>query len=426
MIFEALVINTDRFFERGTITVRMPAFYFRRMQWDLSENYPEFMEDNDEKSDGSTRDFEVFVYSPYGGGSNFGSLCIPQVNQRGIVMAMDNHFKKMIWMGSFFKPEINKNWEVENVNIPSDDMNKEGPSGYGILREGGETKQNLLAESLSEAKEKNFIARFKTTDRTKKEGLFWEERPTSNIISIGEKESFFIYFVKNSGWEKLVPKKWLSASFSTDPEGEGIFELKAVDIDGEKERSFSLKKIEGKESIVQVVKNGEKKETTIKINEDGFILETTDDEGKEVSLHIGMDGNLLLETKKGKIGISTEEGDVELTTGKGNVFIRSDSEGKVEVVSGGEIILESEEDIKIESKSKDILLKPSGLVKISSGGDEGVLFSFLKNIVDKLESHIHVAPTGPTTPALDSSMAPLQSLIVGDKMNMKSKKLKLD
>lgn len=388
MMFEALVINTDTFYERGTIVIRIPEAYFKKMQWDLAENYPAFMND-----EGNKYDFEAYVYSPYGGGSNFGTVFIPQVNQRGLVASMDNQLRKLIWLGSFFQPTRGENWEVENVNYPSDDMNQEGPTGYGSL--GGE--HNLLADTIEEAKQKNFIARFKTTDKSSTEGLTWEDRPTSNIISVGDNSFFVTHFSKDEGWEEHTPKLWTTYSIGKDEDGKDSTELKRTDINNEKEQRVAIAYVEGKESFVTEIKND-------KDDKKSRILQQEDKISIEVS-----DGN-----KKYSFTISSENGEMNLVVGDNEITI--DDEGKL-IIN----LLDSV-NLKVE---KDIVIKPGGEVLIGDN-NIGTLAKYkeLKKIIDKLEKHIHVAPTGPTTAPLESSMSPIPPGIIQDKRNMETKKIK--
>jgi hypothetical protein len=48
--------------------------------------------------------------------------------------------------------------------------------------------------------------------------------------------------------------------------------------------------------------------------------------------------------------------------------------------------------------------------EIGNASDFAVLFSPLKEILEKLLDHNHIAPTGPTMPAQESSGAPLSAL----------------
>ena len=410
MFFEALVIDTDTFFERGTIVVRIPAVFFKTMQWDLTENYPDFMNDGFD-GEKHSYDFEAYVYSPYGGGSNFGTLFLPQVNQKGIVVSMDTHLRKLVWLGSFFQPTRNDSWEVEKVNYPSDDMNQEGETGYGSLN--GE--QNLLADSIEEAKQKNFIARFKTTDKSTIEGLTWEDRPTSNIISIGDNSFFVTHFSKDSGWEEKVPKLWTTYSMSKDEDGNDITELKRTDVNNEKEQRLALAFIDSKESFITEIKNDkDEKYSTILQQEDIVKLEVKEKDTVG-SIELTKDGFNINLDQEGDIysfKISPLDGEMRIVVNNDHE-ISLDKDGKLSIDLGDEIDISSGGDITIE---------PGGIVKIGSSGFSALArYDELKKILDKLEKHIHVAPTGPTTAPLESSMSPISPGIMQDKRKMETK-----
>jgi hypothetical protein len=85
----------------------------------------------------------------------------------------------------------------------------------------------------------------------------------------------------------------------------------------------------------------------------------------------------------------------------GNTQLVFDSTGKTATITADEIDLQAT------------------TVKIKNGGDSVSLFTPLSKILNKLLTHIHVAPTGPTQPAVDSSMSPLSSL-QGDVNKIKS------
>lgn len=74
---------------------------------------------------------------------------------------------------------------------------------------------------------------------------------------------------------------------------------------------------------------------------------------------------------------------------------------------------------KVTVVAKNIEL--TGEVKIASGSDSVVIFKPLEKVLKKLLKHKHVAPGGPTGPALESSMAPMNPL-AAQLPKMKSKK----
>lgn len=437
MVFEALVVETDTFFERGTIVVRIPSLYFRKMNWDLSEDYPNFLEDG---LDGDERkyDFEAYVYSPYGGGSNFGTFFLPQVNQRGIVLSMDKHFKQLIWLGSFFMPTRNDDFTIKNVNIPTDDMMKEGEEGYGVL----DGEQNMLAEDLAGAKAKNFVARFKTTDKSSAEGLTWEDRPTSNIISIGDNSFFVTHFPKDTGWEEKEPKFWTTFSMSKDEEENDLTELKRVDVEKTLEQRIALATIEEKESIAVEVKEGEEGEKLgqVILNNESITAQVKEEEaiGKVV---LTKDGINIMIDKEGEIyslNLSSEEGILKIEVNEN--IITLDKEGKLVVdiegetiINSGDITIEPDGDITVNMDGNinvtagDVTIEPDGKVMIGKSNRSALVrFNEMEKIVNKLEKHIHVAPTGPTTAPVESSLTPIPPTIMQDKRNMKTKKVEAE
>lgn len=393
MFFEALVINTDTFFERGTIIVRISKFYLRKMQWDLTENYPDFMEDNNEDAEGFTEDYEAYVYSPYGGGSNFGTFFLPQVNQRGLVTPLDKHLKKFVWMGSFFKPERDENWDVTKVDVPSNDMNKEGPEGYGVL--------NAEPNMLENEKETNFVARFKTTDKSSVEGLTWEDRPTSNIVSIGDNSFFITHFSKDNGWDdEHTPKLWTTYKMEKDENDNDITELKRTDVENEKEQRLALAFIDSKESFVSEIKNNKDDKSSKILQNESNITINIDDGGDEYSFNL-----------------SSEDGEMKIVVNNNNEIILN---------KDGELKINLEDKLELNSGG-DIIINPDGTVTIGSNGTSFVArYDELKKIIEKLEKHIHVAPTGPTSAALESNMAPISPGIMQDKRNMESKILETE
>jgi|GEM_PF-2793090 len=373
MIFEALVLDTDRFFETGKITVRIPEFYFGEMEWDISED-PETAKNLYE--DNVAKDFEVFVYSPYGGGKNFGTIFLPQVNQKGIVMFFTKSLNKGMWFGSFYQTFLNKNKDLDYVDIPSDDPEKL----HGVTSDGVNLKDD--------DKDKNFIARFKTTKGA--DNANWEEQKTSNIISIGDNELYVTHFSKDNGWEKeLVPKEFINFFIGKDKETEKeIAYLKKENKDLKKTQKIAI--------------------TYTEENKEGFIAEINNEKDKK-------NGKLIL-TEDGFQIIISEGGNKtrEITLNKDNgIEIIVDDDKKISLDKDGNFLFDV----------KEMDITTDGIV-INDGENYAVLYNELKKIIEKLEKHIHVAPTGITTGPLETTMAPLSPGIMSDKQKMKSKSIK--
>jgi len=105
------------------------------------------------------------------------------------------------------------------------------------------------------------------------------------------------------------------------------------------------------------------------------------------------------------------------------IIVKIEDEERLQINTDGEFILKGES-FDIES-SGNININPDGEIKINGDGSKYVvLYDYLKSIVEKLEKHIHIAPTGPTTSPLENNMTPIQASIAKDKIDMKSDKLR--
>jgi len=347
MLYEALVIDNKNFYSNGKIKVRIPNFYHRNMNWDLAGEYPDLLEEAEIKGDAEySNDFEASVYSPYGGGRNFGVFFLPQINQKGLVMPIGQGTNRFVWLGSFFEAYRTDNFDVEYVNIPSDDIEQSDGSTAG--------EQTMDAESSADALKKNFVARFKTTNADSQEDLDWQQRPTSNIITVGDKESKVTHYAKE---EKF------SASMNLTEEG------------------FNIE-----------VDNEEKFSASMNLTEEGFNIEV-DNEGNLNTFKI----------KNTDDGISLYFEDTE----------------------GNKMNFNKNTGFEVESV-KDATFKTEGKLKFNGAGDQGVLYSFLKKIIDAFEKHIHQTPSGPSATPLNADQSPITSKTTAAKNDMKSESLELD
>ena len=210
MIYKAVVLDNSTFYQTGTIRVRIAGFFHRKMTWELAEDFPGFVEEG-ENDDGTNEDFDAILFSPFGGGRNYGMFILPQINEKGIVSFLGDNKRKPVWMGSIYEPAYGEsNTDVTRVNIPSDDPESEGADSDGSI--GGEF--NMLADSEEDALKKNIVIRTKNTYRGgDSESVDWEQRPTTNIISMGEKEIRIIHFSEEGGFDSNTPKKWQEIIF---------------------------------------------------------------------------------------------------------------------------------------------------------------------------------------------------------------------
>ncbi len=221
MIYKAVVIDNSDFFKKGTIRVRIAGYFLRNFDWDLKEDYPGAAEEG-ESSNGSHQDFNAILFSPLGGGRNYGVLFLPQINEKGIVSFLGGNKRKPVWMGSIFEPSYGDNHSVEYTNIPSDDPTKEGVDSDGALA--GE--HNMDADSLEDALNKNIVVRTKNTFRGGASDVDWEQRPTTNIISVGEKALTFTHFSEDGGYDGTTPKKWQEIKSYVNDDGEDVISIK--------------------------------------------------------------------------------------------------------------------------------------------------------------------------------------------------------
>jgi hypothetical protein len=380
MLMEALVVDNSTFYKNGKIRVRVPHFYHRKMIWNLADEYPDFKEEAQiEGETEHTNDFEAYVYSPYGGGRNFGLFFLPQVNQRGVVMPIGQGQKKLLWLGSFFIPEYDDNFEITHVNIPSDKPENEGEDTDGVI----DGEQNMDAEDAEEAFSKNFVARFKTTKDDSQDNVDWQKRPTSNIITIGDKEANLRHYSFEDGWDENTPQKWQDLIIHKNEDEED--EIKStVQNDADKKSTT----ITQKENIVE-----------IQVDNDGDISKfyiANDD--NEVSFYFEDSyGNIISLDKENGVKVETEK-DITATT-----------EGDITAEAGGDVVLDLD-----------------GALKLNGASDQAVLYSQLKKIITAFESHIHQTPTGPSTSPLTASQAPITSKTASAKNNMKSGSLELE
>lgn len=180
------------------------------MKWDLSENFKLIDESIDPHDSDNRLDLPAKVFSPLGGGRNYGVFFLPQVNEKGIVVFMKGNNKSPVWLGSFFETTWDDaDYKSLYVNVPSDDMTKEGTDSDGGLN--GEP--NMEAEDPFGT---NIIIRTKRTKSDNAENLNWEKIQTSNIISIGEEGIKIKHFNKDDGYNGTTPEKYKNIELTTE------------------------------------------------------------------------------------------------------------------------------------------------------------------------------------------------------------------
>ena len=249
MLYKAIVLDNSNFFSNGTIRVRIPAFYSKKMTWDLSENFPNAIEEGEEEDSRFSKDFEARILTSMGGGRNYGTFVMPQINSIGAVQFLGDNYRKAVWIGCLFEPVRNDSFEVEYTNIPSDDPESEGENSDGMLSE-----EENMDSAYEEALEKNIVIRTKTTSRDSQEDVDWQQVPTTNIISVGKKRVRLRHFSEEDGYDGTTPNKW---------------------------QDFTISREEGKEKISFTVNNeNDDKKTRITIDEDQINFTNENDDKK--------------------------------------------------------------------------------------------------------------------------------------------------
>ncbi len=158
MIYPAIVLSTENFLKNGTIRVRIAQYFFGQMIWDLSTN-SDFIKLGVNEGSGTHNDFDAFVFSPIGGGQNYGVFLLPQENTKGLVAFMGNTTERSstcFWLGSLFQPEFNTSGTLQSINFPSDKPQSNGANSDGYVN--GNT--NLENPDLNGA----LIIKLKSTD----------------------------------------------------------------------------------------------------------------------------------------------------------------------------------------------------------------------------------------------------------------------
>ena len=123
------------------------------------------------------------------------------------------------------------------------------------------------------------------------------------------------------------------------------------------------------------------------------------------------DGTIqFINTDTGEQGLVHPSGTFLYIRPNGSVKVRS-METTLEILENGSIqVTGTNISFLFDNENKKFILTDVDNVEIGGASDFAVLFSPLKEILEKLLEHNHVAPTGPTTPAQESSGAPLSSL----------------
>jgi len=230
MIYSAVVLDNENFYTKGVITVRVARHYNAPMLWDMSDNKVIMEEFKALKKQGKVEDYDnCLISSPMGSGRNYGMFFLPQVNSIGTVTFLDNSFSRPLWLGGFFRPirsekDSNNKRIVDFVNIPNDDITKEGQDTDGSKGEIG-GKQTTADEAA-------MIIRTKSTDN---ENYDWEEQDTENIIVLDKDRIKIVHFLT---WESGVAKKYQTIEIIG---ASGEVKLSSINETDDTQTDFSVK-----------------------------------------------------------------------------------------------------------------------------------------------------------------------------------------
>lgn len=331
MFYEALVIDNSKYFETGTIQIRVSHFFQFRMNWDLSTNTAD-VEYGKEKDSVSGKeyhhDFDAYLFAPLGGGDGYGTLILPQINERGFVFfPEDDFYYNPVWIGSYFRPFFDKDGNFVKTNIPSNLTDKDAIDSNNASEINYNTDQKT-----------NILIRTKNTefDKNDADKMKWVSRPTTNIISVSNEGVKARHYNQQDGWKDNKENQFTDVNI-TDNE----ITLSSNSIEKGKKFSIVLK------------------DETLEVNKD----DTT-------KFIIDKEGNITVDTPK-------------------KVFFNNAD--KIEFLGNSRHLIGYEE-----------------------------LYDALDTYVC---NHIHITPNGPSEGPLDSSMAPLRSMMINDMIQMKENNL---
>ena len=132
--------------------------------------------------------------------------------------------------------------------------------------------------------------------------------------------------------------------------------------------------------------------------------------------------------------INTETGETGLQSSTG-LYVVVDSDGSLHIRYGKKVVIHDADDkvlLELNAEDDQITMKAKKVVvdtesiEVGGAGDSVALFTPLEKIINELLEHIHVAPTGITTPASDSAMTPLSGKLASDVPKMESEIISTD
>jgi len=192
VIYNALVMDNADFTKTGTIRVRIQNYYMGEWHQDLSSHTTDINEGYNAEAK-TYSDFDAYIFSPIGGGQNYGLFILPEINTHGIIAFTGTPLERgthCFWMGTIFTPTFDTNGNINNINIPSDKISSNGVAADGFIS-GSPNFENGL--STSAAYDGALVLRLKSTaimlddqKKIKSDPLNWEKSNTENLVVLNK------------------------------------------------------------------------------------------------------------------------------------------------------------------------------------------------------------------------------------------------
>lgn len=310
MVFRAQVIDNSSFLTNGKIRVRILKYYYgntsghhNKFMPDLSET-PELILEGQKQFNGAKThsDVDVLVYSPIGGGQDYGMFFLPQVNSDGIVLRLGDAFEnsdEYLWLGSTFDMVNN------TIRMPSDSM-----TNINGVQDKGKNISVLDGALVIKLKSTKLIDSYKPEES--KKDLDWKQAPIENLIIINKEKVLINHSVikekKIIGTDKIILDETgikITSSIGNDTSSDltlnnaGGFSL-ITNIN----KSQTTCRIESTSSGIEMIASTGAKSSFIK-QECNNVTINADGTGVTIAkgvVNIKSDGNIFLDAKNVSLG----------------------------------------------------------------------------------------------------------------------------
>jgi hypothetical protein len=343
-IYQAIVTDNSTFYNTGKIKVRIQKFYNQPLDWDLSSVYNANTFNKDLMDD-----IDALVHTPIGGGNNYGLFALPQVNSVGLVQFLGGNIHVPVWMGSFFRPEYDKDGKLIRCNVPNDQPEYEGMGSDGIIK----GRNDPIATKKTKGGDGTIILRSKSTKgpgvEKKKDNMDFHKNRSENLVVLSEDEVKIIHFSKwndKDGGNGADLEQYEEITVGTNkeygPNNVVVKEYPQIDIkvvdknNDEKNKQTTGIKVNPDEVSLEVTSNKLKMKSSISSTPRGILIKSqnTDNENittfkmnptqvtiinKNVSVVVNQN-DAIISAPEGKVRLSGKE--VVLGDGGGYVLVR--------------------------------------------------------------------------------------------------------